>query len=263
MSTAFRFICQEHFAVSKSGKLSSKNAASYANGCFARSVGTAEAVKAATSIFGELLQFTVEGVTCFQDRIAPTLIEAANALLLGGHCDFLHRDYTLCIALVLSFFYRASGVVAEHEARCIKEPSTPKQLAKVFEQALFDLLTDPEGPFKQKPGVYPEESTARTSAQVFISLVVFETFGPACNPVDTSGNVCKQFFVRAICDKDRTPSEETAEDKIVRALLHPEDTGGEAPQRQPNPTLKEKDRNPEQQASSSNSGPDPGAPAAA
>ena len=144
-------VCQKHLHVSKDGKLSSKNAATYANGCFARSIGTTEAVKAATTILGELLQFTVEGVTCFQDRIAPTLIEAANALALGGHCDFLHRDYTLCIALVLSFFYKASGVVAEHEAKCIREPSTPKQLARLFEQALVDLLTDPEGSFKQSP----------------------------------------------------------------------------------------------------------------
>ena len=98
---------------------------------------------------------------------------------------------------------------------------------------------------------------------MFISLVVFEAFSPASAPVDTSGNVCKQFLIQAICDKDRTPSAEAPEDRIVRDLLHPEGTGGEAPWRQPNQTVKEKDRNPEQQPSYSGSGPDPEAPAAA
>ena len=253
-------VCQKHLHVSRGGKLSSKNAANYANGCFARAIATAEAVKAATSILAELLQFAVEGVTCFQDRIAPTLIEAANALALGGHSDFLHRDYTLCIALVLSFFYKASAAVAEYETNSVKEPSTPRKLASVFEKALSDLLTDPGGPFEQNPGVYPEESAARTSAQVFISLVVFEASELASAPVDTSGNVCKQFLLQAIRDKERTPSAEAPEDRFVRNQLHPESTGGQAPWRQPDQTVEEEERNPEQGPSSSGSGPEHPAP---
>ena len=253
-------VCQKHVHVSRGGRLSSKNAATYANGCFARAIATAEAVKAASSILAELLQFAVEGVTCFQDRIAPTLIEAANALQFGGHSDFLHRDYSLCIALVLSFFYKASAAVAEFEAKVIKEPSTPRKLASIFEKALFRILIDPEGPSKQKPGVHPEESAARNSAQVFISLVVFEASETANAPVDTSQNACRQFYLQAILDKEKTSSTEAPEDEFVRNQLHPEGTGGQAPWRQPEQPVEEKDRNPEQKPSSSGSGPEPPAP---
>ena len=97
--------------VSRSGRLSSRNSDSYADGCFARALATAEATKTASLIIAELLEFAAEGVTCFQNRIAPTLVEAAQALLHGGHSDFLHREFTLCIALVLSLFCRACGPV--------------------------------------------------------------------------------------------------------------------------------------------------------
>ena len=253
-------ICQKHVHVSRGGKLSSKNAATYANGCFARAIATAEAVKAASSILAELLQFAVEGVTCFQDRIAPTLTEAANALHFGGHSDFLHRDYSLCIALVLSFFYKAGAAVAEFEAKVIKEPSTLRKLSSIFEKALFGILTDPEGPFKQKPGVHPEESAARNSAQVFISLVVFEASETANAPVDTSQNACRQFYLQAILDKEKNSSTEEPEDEFVRSQLQAENTGGQAPWCQPEQPGEEKDRNPGQASSSSCSGLAPPAP---
>ena len=134
---------------------SSRNADSYADGCFARALATSEAVKAASLIILELLEFSVQGVTCFQNRIAPTLCEAAGALQVGGHSDFLHREFTLCIALVLSLFFKASGAVATLESKRNRAPSTPAKLCKEFEREILGIVTDPYRLFKIIPGSYP------------------------------------------------------------------------------------------------------------
>ena len=113
------------------------------NGIAAKSFATATAVESATQIIHELLQFTVQGITCYQSRVAPTIAEACGALLAGGHCDALHRDFTISIAFVLCLFYKASGVAASCEAKNTGKPYSPKQLAKVFEATLYEVFTDP------------------------------------------------------------------------------------------------------------------------
>ena len=95
---------------SRSRRLSSRNSDTYADGCFARALATSEATKTASLIIAELLEFTAEGVTCFQDRIAPTLVEAAQALEHGGHSDLLHREFTLCIALCSAYFTKLADL---------------------------------------------------------------------------------------------------------------------------------------------------------
>ena len=82
--------------LSRKGRISTRSSNIFANGCPARALVTTEATKAASISAANLLEFTVEGVTCFRNRIAPTFIEAAAALQLGGHSDFLHRDFTFC-----------------------------------------------------------------------------------------------------------------------------------------------------------------------
>ena len=58
------------------GDFRSESHASVLNGIAAKSFATATAVESATQIIHELLQFTVQGITCFQSRVAPTIVEA-------------------------------------------------------------------------------------------------------------------------------------------------------------------------------------------
>ena len=173
------------------------------NGLAAKAFATATAVDSATHIIHELLKFTVQGVTHYQSRIAPTIIEACSALLLGGHCDSLHRDFSLSITLVLCLFYKATGVAASYVARNSGTPYSPKQLSKVFEATLFEIFTDKKGHFKQKPGVYPEESEARRSASAFIAEVFGEASQKASLPISEPENLCQQFLTCAIEDIKR------------------------------------------------------------
>ena len=170
-------------------------------GIAAKAFATATAVESATGIIQELLQFTVQGITHFQSRIAPTIVEACGALLSGGHCDFLHRDFTLSIAFVLCLFFKASEAAAHFEATNQGERYTPRQLSKAFEKALYAIFTDQGGAFRQTPGIYPEESAARSSAATFISQVLFEAYNLSAHPV-ASANLCRAFLVKAIKDRD-------------------------------------------------------------
>ena len=119
--------------------------------------------------------------------------DAAQALQVGGHSDFLHREFTLCIALVLSLFFKASGAAAEFESKRNKEPSSPARLCRVFEEEILKIVTDPEGVFKIIPGSYPEEAVTRRSAQEFIGSVILEAVDAAQTPVDTALSACRHF----------------------------------------------------------------------
>lgn len=247
--------------VNRSGRLSSKNIDSYADGCFARALATSEAVKTASLIIIELLEFSVEGVTCFQDRIALTLCEAAEALREGGHSDFLHREFTLCIALVLSLFFKASGAVAILESRRNKAPSTPARLCKDFEREILRIVTDPYGLFKIIPGSYPEVSVARKSAQEFIGSVLIEAIDASYVPVDGALSACLHFYYQALEDRGKDLAAEAAADEAVQiqlAAFEEEDSASRPPWRPSNKfvPIQEQNRNPGQVASSS-SGPDP------
>ena len=61
----------------------------------------------------------------------------------------------------------------------------------------------------------------------------FDAAIAASQPIDASENLCRQFLIRSICDKDRayraTKETESEEDKVVRVLWH----GDKAQQLQP------------------------------
>ena len=205
--------------MSRSGKLSSRNSDTYADGCFARALATSEATKTASLIVAELLEFTAEGVTCFQDRIAPTLVEAAQALDHRGHSDFLHREFTLCIALLPSLFYRACGPVALTESKKNNNPSTPSKLCALFEEEILKIVTDQYGYFRIIPGSYPEESVARGSAQEFVASVLSDAIDTAHVLVDSTLNVCVNFYLQELEERGGDRTAEAAEDEAVRIQL--------------------------------------------
>ena len=202
------------------------------NGLAAKALATATAVDSATHIIHELLQFTVQGVTQFQSRISPTIVEAAGALLNGGHWDSLHRDFSLSTTLVLCLFFKATGVAASYEARNSGKPYSPKQLAKVFETTLYEIFTDPKGHFKQKPGAYPDESEARRSAAAFIAEVFGEASLLASLPITEPESLCQQFLTSAITaiyrDRSAIQADSTG-DRFVQRELHQEGAGEQQP----------------------------------
>ncbi len=200
------------------GDFWSEHSASVLNGIAAKSFTTATAVESATQIIHELLQFTVQGITCYQSRVAPTIAEACGALLAGGHCDALQRDFTISIAFVLCLFYRASGVAASFEAKNTGKPYSPKQLAKVVEATLYEVFTDPKGHFKQIPGTYPAEAEARKSACAFIAEVLGEATPLAFQPIDEPDSLCQQFLSNAIKDRQRDQDAETQPQTIQEDL---------------------------------------------
>jgi len=134
----------------------------------------------------------------------------------------------------LCLFFRASGAAAAYEARNLGAPYTPKQLSKAFERALYEIFTDPQGPFKQKPGIYPEESAARSAATIFISETLYDAAVSVAQPIAGPENICKELLTRAIKDKNEVwkaaNEAESEEDKAVRHLLHSEETHQQQPE---------------------------------
>ena len=103
----------------------------------------------------------------------------------------------------MCLFYKASGAAASHEARNSGRPYSPKQLAKAFEATLYEIFTDPQGHFKQRPGIYPEEAEARQSATAFIAEVFGEASLTAFLPIPEPESLCQQFLQSAIEDRQR------------------------------------------------------------
>ena len=208
------------------------------NGLAAKAFATATAVDSATHIIHELLQFTVQGVTHFQSRVTPTIVEACGALLLGGHWDSLHRDFSLSVTFVLCLFYKATGVAASYEAKNSGRPYSPKQLAKVFEATLYEIFTDPQGHFKQRPGIYPEEAEARRSATAFIAEVFGEASSTAFLPITEPESLCQQFLTSAIEDRQRdwdAIREDPTGDRFVQKELNRGGAEAQQPVIEPDP----------------------------